>query len=64
MAVQPIPANARSTMFVEKFAADLDLYQPVQLKEVPELYREYCYLRETEPVILLFNVLKCQTQNF
>jgi hypothetical protein len=45
-----VPPNARSTMYMEKYSADLDLYQPIQMKEVSELYREYSYLRETEPV--------------
>jgi hypothetical protein len=36
-------------MFAEKFPADLDLYQPIRMKEFSELYKEYCYLRETEP---------------
>jgi hypothetical protein len=46
----PLPPNTRSTLYQEKFSADLDLYQPIKMKTVAELYKEYCYLRETEPV--------------
>lgn len=48
--VNPLPQNARSTMYTEKFSADLDLYQPIKMRDVADLYREYCYLREVEPV--------------
>ncbi|KAF7640275.1 hypothetical protein Mgra_00000103 [Meloidogyne graminicola] len=47
--VNPLPQNARSTMYTEKFSADLDLYQPIKMRDVADLYREYCYLREVEP---------------
>uniref|UniRef100_A0A915M1C0 Uncharacterized protein n=1 Tax=Meloidogyne javanica TaxID=6303 RepID=A0A915M1C0_MELJA len=47
--IQPLPQNSRSTMFTEKFPVDLDLYQPIKLRDVADLYREYRYLREVEP---------------
>uniref|UniRef100_A0A914NFK1 Uncharacterized protein n=1 Tax=Meloidogyne incognita TaxID=6306 RepID=A0A914NFK1_MELIC len=47
--IQPLPQNSRSTMYTEKFPVDLDLYQPIKLRDVADLYREYRYLREVEP---------------
>jgi len=41
-------------MYTEKFPVDLDLYQPIKLRDVADLYREYRYLREVEPVTAIF----------
>ncbi|KAH7727464.1 hypothetical protein AAVH_05124 [Aphelenchoides avenae] len=48
--IVPLVPGGESTLFhTEHSVADLDLHQPIRIKSVKEMLKEYRRLRETEP---------------